>query len=202
MKKSSMALGVVALTLAAAMIPGNARAQTLADTIATCAGCHGEAGVPMDKTIPVIAGQHFSYLLNQLQDFKTGRRKSDIMSGMVETLSKQDMEALATHYSKMPWPDLKNPAPPAEEANVAINTLDVYNCDGCHQKNFQGDTIRPRLSGQNDDYLLQTMKDFRDHARGNYIVMSALLRSITDDQLKAVAAYLSSKSLPPPTAQK
>jgi cytochrome c553 len=39
-----------------------------------CAPCHGEAGIPTQKNIPVIWGQNAGYLIYQLRDFKSGSR--------------------------------------------------------------------------------------------------------------------------------
>lgn len=167
-----------------------AAAQTLNDLTQTCAACHGEAGVPTEKTTPIIWGQTRAYLLNQLYDFKIGRRKNDIMSGVAESLSKQDMEALATYYSKQEWPDLQQPAPSPDVRTAADAVLNSLNCRGCHQRSYQGDTTRPRLAGQEEEYLLKTMTEFHTGARNNYIVMTVLMKSLDEAQLKPVANYL------------
>ena len=60
-------------------------AQTVDDLIQVCAGCHGEKGVPTDKTTQVIWGQKRAYLLNQLYDFKIGRRKNELMSPVADS---------------------------------------------------------------------------------------------------------------------
>lgn len=198
--KKVMFLGVAALVVFAAARPAPAVADNLADTIATCAGCHGEDGVPLDKTFPVIAGQNRTYLLNQLWDFKNGRRPNEIMTGIVAEMSWKDMQALAAHFSKQPWPAIEAPALAPEVKAKATPLLDQYNCAECHQLKYEGDTVRPRLAGQHDEYLVKTMQEFRDHARKNYINMSSLLREFTDDDLKAVSAYLA--SLPPPPEKK
>ncbi|HET6388253.1 c-type cytochrome [Hyphomicrobium sp.] len=169
-----------------------AAAQTLNDLTQTCAACHGEAGVPTEKTTPVIWGQPRAYLLNQLNDFKIGRRKNEIMSGVAESLSKQDMEALATYYSQQQWPDLQQPAPSPEDRAAADAVVNSLNCRGCHQANYQGDTVRPRLAGQQDEYLLKTMTDFHTGERRNYIGMVVLMKSLDEAQLKPVANYLAS----------
>ena len=177
--------------------PSAVRADSVSDALAVCAGCHGEDGVPTDASIPAISGQHRAYILNQLHDFKSGRRKSDIMSGIVADLSKTDMEALATHFAAQKWPALKPETAPAADIVAAGKALvDQYNCDGCHQRHFEGDTIRPHLAGQQSDYLLKTMQEFRDGARKNYVTMSSVLKELSDDQLTAVAAYLSTKTAP------
>lgn len=182
--------GFAALACAASFSSNDARADNLADAIQTCAACHGEDGVPPDKTFPILSGQNRAYILNQLLDFKSGRRKNEIMTGIVDGLSKTDMEALAKHFSKQPWPaSTAEPlAPDAKKAGAAI--LDQLNCNGCHHDHFAGDTIRPRLAGQNAEYMLKTLQEFRDKTRGNFVVMSAILNGLTDDELKSMSDYL------------
>jgi cytochrome c553 len=167
-------------------------AQTVDDLAQVCAGCHGEKGVPIDKTTPVIWGQKRDYILSQLHNFKVGHRTNDMMSPVAESLSKEDMEALATHFSKMPWPDLQQPAPSADEKKAAREVLDTVNCRGCHQAQYEGDRVRPRLAGQQSEYLLKTMNDFRSGERKTYIGMTVLLKSVHEEALKPVADYLAS----------
>jgi cytochrome c553 len=167
-------------------------ADNVDDLAQVCAGCHGEKGVPIDKTTPVIWGQKRDYILNQLYNFKVGHRKNDLMSSVAEGLSKEDMEALATHFSKKQWPDLKQQAPSADDQKAAREILNTVNCRGCHQANYEGDTVRPRIAGQQDEYLLKTMTDFRTGERKTYIGMTALLKSVHEEALKPLAAYLAS----------
>jgi len=201
MHSTLLRAGLAALAGMLLMAPSQqARADTLSDNVQVCAACHGESGVPTDKTIPNIWGQKRGYILNQLHDFKTGRRKNEIMAGIVASLSWTDMQDLSTYFAHKEWPDLKQQAASAEQVRSAMDVVYDVNCMVCHQENYEGDTVRPRLAGQSQEYLLKTMQDFRSGDRGNYIGMSALLRSAGDEQLKAVADYLGTfKSV---TAQK
>ena len=56
-----------------------ALAQSIAEKVEVCAGCHGKDGKPTDKTMPVIWGQQSGYIYIQLRDFKRGDRKNEIM---------------------------------------------------------------------------------------------------------------------------
>jgi cytochrome c553 len=173
-----------------------ALAQTLSELAESCSACHGDNGVPTDKTIPVIWGQNRSYLLNQLHNFKVGHRKNDMMSPVTETLSKTDMEALATHFANLKWPELQQPKPPADAVTEARDVLNTLNCRTCHQEHYQGDTTRPRIAGQQDAYLLQTMTDFRDGKRTTYAGMTSLMRAAHETASKSVAEYLASLQIP------
>ena len=47
-----------------------------------CAACHGpEGNKPSDPTQPILAGQHYDYLVRALTDYKIGRRNNPIMKG-------------------------------------------------------------------------------------------------------------------------
>jgi cytochrome c553 len=140
--------------------------------------------------------------LNQLYDFKVGHRKNDMMTAVAASLSKTDMEALATHFSKQPWPDLKQAPAPADTQSAARAVLNAINCRACHQEHYQGDTVRPRLAGQQEEYLLQTMTDFRDGKRTTYVGMSALMKAVHETALKPVAAYLAGLQIASPNEAK
>jgi cytochrome c553 len=100
------------------------------------------------------------------------------------------MEALATYCAKQLWPNLGQSTPPADTRAAADAVLDPINCRGCVR--YQGDMIRPRLAGQQEDYLLKTMTDFRTGERANYIRMTVLMKSVDETALQPVTVYLAS----------
>ena len=87
--------------------------QGMADTIqekaTVCMACHGENGIPADKSIPVLFGQNEGYIYIELRDMKKGARKNDQMAPVVENLSREDMLALAALFAAKPWPNLQQP---------------------------------------------------------------------------------------------
>ena len=91
------------------LLPARSPAQTIEEKAQLCAACHGENGIPQEKTTPVIWGQYQGYLYLELRDYKSGARKNDIMSPLAETLSRDDMMALALYFSQKRWPDLQQP---------------------------------------------------------------------------------------------
>lgn len=66
---------------------------------AVCAACHGADGNSANAMWPKLAGQHATYLVKQLKDFKSGARKDPMMAPMAKPLSDQDMENLAAYYA-------------------------------------------------------------------------------------------------------
>jgi cytochrome c553 len=181
-------VGVVAGAMALAVTA--VRAQSLEEKVQVCAGCHGENGKPVDKTIPNIWGQQTGYLYIQLRDFKRGDRKSEIMQPIASPFERNDMLAIADYFSKKPWPDLGQPRAPKDVSQRAQTANSSVGCTGCHLERFQGDSTIPRLAGQGRDYLAQTMADFRTRARGNNPGMSDLMIATPADDLTALAEYL------------
>jgi cytochrome c553 len=72
-----------------------------------CADCHGAAGQGNDtKIYPVVAGQHYPYLVREMEHVRDGQRGNS-HPDMVKTLkgrSAADLQALASHMSRLPSP--------------------------------------------------------------------------------------------------
>lgn len=184
------ALLIAGLALLGALRPQALRADPIDDKAVVCGGCHGENGVPQDRTMPVIWGQKEGYLYLQLRDYKNGDRKNDIMQSLVADFSRDDMFALAAYFAKKAWPDLQQPRAPADIAAIAARDNGSIGCTGCHQDGYRGDGTQPRLAGQTREYLQQTMLDFRSRKRGNNPGMSDLMTATPQDDFAAIAQYL------------
>jgi cytochrome c553 len=165
-------------------------AEGIEEKAKLCATCHGEKGVPINKTTPVIWGQNEGYFYLQLRDFKSGARKNPLMGPVAATLEKQDMKDLAAHFTKLKWPNLGQPAAAPEVTKKAESAASSIGCRGCHLDHFQGDGTTARLAGQWQEYLHQTMMAFRDGSRGNNPGMSDLMKATAPDDLEALSKYL------------
>ena len=102
MKKIDILL--VALCLAwplSATARGNA--QEGAKKSETCKACHGEGGAkPIQPDYPVLAGQHYDYIVAALTQYKAGKRKNASMNGFAAALKPQDIQDLAAYFSSQP----------------------------------------------------------------------------------------------------
>jgi cytochrome c553 len=165
-------------------------ADNIEEKAKICAACHGEQGIPQLKTTPVIWGQNEGYLFLQLRDLKSGARKNDLMSPIAAMLAKEDLLLLANYFSKLKWPNLQQPPAPQDVATKALKANSSVGCTGCHLDHFQGDGSTARLAGQQHDYLIKTMMDFRNRTRGNNPGMSDLMNVASPDDLTALAEYL------------
>src|SRR5699024_8793854 len=68
------------------------------DKSAACAACHGADGNSTSAEFPKLAGQNPNYIFEQLQLFKSGKRKNAIMSAQASALSEQDMKDVAVYF--------------------------------------------------------------------------------------------------------
>ncbi|MEJ2141614.1 MAG: cytochrome c, partial [Gammaproteobacteria bacterium] len=68
---------------------------------ASCAGCHGTAGISNNSSWPNLAGQQKNYLEKQLRDFRSGKRQDPLMSPMAKPLSDNEIENLAAYFHSL-----------------------------------------------------------------------------------------------------
>jgi cytochrome c553 len=196
-----LALSVAWSAFAAPPVKGDAKKGA---TIVTqvCSACHGPDGngiSPPNPDYPKLAGKQPEYLLKQLKDFQAGKRKNDIMSGMVASLSLDDMANLALYFAAQKnKPNAVN-NPELLEFGRKFYTegnpdQGVPACAGCHQPDGGGTSTYPHLAGQHASYVYQQMKRFasgeRDNDRG--LVMQSLAMRMTEQEMKAVSEYVTS----------
>src|ERR1700722_9334220 len=181
---------VFAFALALVIPAAAGHAETIEEKAQLCAACHGEDGVPPEKSypVPIIWGQNLGFLLFQLRDFKSGARKSEVMSPIADALPHEDLTALAQYFSKKPWPKPREPHPSADTPAQRASAWVV--CASCHQDGFIGGGMQPRLAGQERAYLEKTMSEFQSGTRGNNPGMTDLMRSLTPQDISALAAWL------------
>ncbi|WP_324781198.1 c-type cytochrome [Thiobacillus sedimenti] len=163
-----------------------------------CAGCHAADGNSTVATNPKLAGLNAEYINKQLNDFKSGNRKNAVMSGMVASLSPQDMLNLAAYFSaQQPKPGTskdKDLALVGEKIfRGGVQGAGVPACASCHGPQGKGIPVQfPRLAGQHADYVYAQLNNFRLGTRANdgAKMMRTIAAKLTDADMKAVAAYI------------
>ncbi|MEX0619013.1 MAG: c-type cytochrome [Pseudohongiellaceae bacterium] len=195
---SAACLGTLLSALSlGAMAQGDAVAgQTKA---ALCASCHGPDGNSPLAMNPKLAGQNASYLVKQLQDFKSGERPGPIMAPMAAGLSEQDMQDIAAFYAGQDI-TLEGADPVgvdiAETLYRAGNKeISVAACSACHSPSGTGNAPAgfPAVGGQHAEYTLAQLRAFRSGERSNDDngVMQDVVARLTDRELEVLANYLS-----------
>jgi cytochrome c553 len=72
--------------------------------VPACFKCHGDQGQGVAPHFPSIAPQSATYLVNQLNDWKSGSRHNDpqgLMKNVADRLSEEDMTAVAAYLASL-----------------------------------------------------------------------------------------------------
>ncbi len=167
-----------------------------AQLTASCQACHTADGSRGSPANPILQGQHPEYIVKQLTEFKSGKRKNAIMMGMAAALSDDDMKQVAAFYAsksaKPGFAKVKETVSLGEQIyRGGILTKAVPACAGCHSPNGAGIPAQyPRLSGQHADYAEAQLLAFRSGLRGNNVQMATIAAKMNDREMKAVADYV------------
>ena len=163
---------------------------------AVCASCHAADGNSTITANPKLAQQHPEYLVEQLEEFKSGKRANAVMKGFAAELSDADMKNiaawLATQKAKPGFAKDKELVALGERIyRGGIANRQVPACAGCHSPNGAGIPSQyPRLSGQHADYTAVQLTAFRDGTRKNSLPMTQVAAKLNDREIKAVADYI------------
>ncbi len=197
-RQARPALGALAMAAALALLAGSAAAEdakTIAGTV--CVACHGDNGNSVVPIFPKIAGLSEEYIVKQLRDFMSGRRKSDFMAPIVSQLKPEDIAPLAAYYSSQKRtsgvPDDKNAIGLGKLVFLDGNEdTGVPACIGCHQPQGAGRNVFPRIGGQHVLYVTQQLKNFAagDRANDTSRYMRVTAKRMSDEEIQSVAEYL------------
>lgn len=92
-------LGALLLALAGVAQADAAAGKQRAAT--ACAVCHGPQGLSMQPNVPHLAGQPEIYLVEQLRNYRSGKRTHEVMGVIAKPLSDKDIEELAQWYASL-----------------------------------------------------------------------------------------------------
>jgi cytochrome c553 len=181
-------------SLAAVACMATAVAQPLPEAlrtrVAACAACHGADGHAAVAGAPHLAAQPRLFIENRLVMMREGLSVVPQMAGLLDGLSDADLTALSRHYAAMPLKP-ERPARDATRAARAAALSQRAQCGSCHLPDYAGREQIPRLAGQREDYLLQSMRDFAaGRTAGRDTLMSNALLGLTDADLQDLAHYL------------
>jgi cytochrome c553 len=157
----------------------------------TCIGCHGPNGNSTMPGIPSLAAQNSRYIYMQLRDFQEGRRHNDMMTPMTAGLSKDDMREIADYYSKQKLSS-KGFKADAAKAKLGQAKADETLCAMCHLGEFVGQNEIPKVAGQNYDYVVKTLKDFKAKTRTNDAGnMTSVASTLSEEDIENLGHYIS-----------
>jgi len=178
---------------------------------AACTGCHGRNGDSMLSSNPKLAGQGAKYLFKQMNDFKTGARENALMQSQLSGKSEQDLKDIAAFFAeqesssglvKKEYLELGQKIYRGGNADTGLAA-----CIACHGPAGEGMSAAgfPSLAGQHAQYVEAQLKAFRAAGRGDHsgqkrtndsvdggpAMMQDVAAKMSDDEIRAVASYIS-----------
>ena len=170
---------------------GDAAAGKVA-AAARCSSCHGETGVSSNPATPSIAGQDAEYLVAATRAYRDGTRKDEAMKAPAAALDDKALANVAAYYAS------QAPQAPAVRKPLSVGEW-TARCDRCHGVNGNStDPMVPALASQRPDWLDQVLAAYRSGARKS-IAMSAMSSSLSEADIKDLAAHYSRQSARPVT---
>lgn len=158
--------------------------QTLAKQCKTCHGLNGYAKIPI---APHIGGEPASYITRQLQAFRGGTRKHEMMSVVAKNLDDQTIADIAAWYSSQ-----------KAIATLAAGTDEKTapeQCVACHGINGISTILdAPNLAGESVMYIDTQLKAFRKDKR-THEVMSVIAKQLSDEDIRFAAEWYANTKL-------
>lgn len=177
------------LTLAA-LSAGAQPADVVPPKAAVCMACHGEQGRATQAGMPVLAGQTARYMNLQLRDFQAGRRSNPLMNAIVADLSRDEMRDLSDYFARQK-PLSQTFAADAAKARLGKAKADETLCTMCHLGGFLGQNEVPRVAGQNFEYIVKQLTDFKSRQRTNDAgTMTSVAGTLNAQDIENLAHYL------------
>jgi cytochrome c553 len=165
---------------------------------AVCQACHGATGVSINPEWPNLAGLGADYIVQQLVNFKEGKRQNPIMMPNAMTLSHDDMEDLAAYFDSLPNASLEADPTYWKAGEKLYRGGDAARaipaCQACHGATGLGAEAAkfPALHGQQSVYVSKQLHDYQSGARttGPNNIMQTIARRLSEDDMRNVAAYV------------
>jgi len=157
-----------------------------------CAACHGANGRSDMAGVPVLAGNSSLYMITQLFLFREGRRKNEAMVAMAKPMTDADLRGFSDYIGTLAAVPAPAPAAPPDAARMlkAKALAEQHKCTYCHGADLAGGQQVPRIGGQKEDYLRQTLHAFKAGERPGYTrAMTEALSQVLVEDLDLLAFY-------------
>ena len=169
-----------------------------------CTACHGNGGVSVQTQFPTLAGMDAAVIYKQLDDYRSGKRVSQVMGAMAQALSAQDSADVAAYFAAQPGglpalsgyriPESGRSLRESDPAKRLVYAGDpqrgIPPCSACHGPG--GFKLgAPALQGQHAAYIERQLGEFAQGTRQNDIFdqMRAIAKQLTPEEMHALGAY-------------
>ncbi len=170
-----------------------------------CDACHSTDQEAKVFGIPYLAGQYPQYIIKQIDDYNTNRRRGHEQAPFPKGISDESWDNISQRLSRVLY------LPRIPELNTELLTLmrkgerlytsgdettGAKQCVQCHGEKGMGRSknisLFPVLKHQDKTYLISQLQKYRKDERTNDQVsmMRGIAKTLSDDDILAVATYL------------
>ena len=146
---------------------GGGYAQRFASECAACHGANGKSEIP---GTPILAGQHSYYAVTQLFLFREGRRSNEAMTAVAKSLKDADLRGFSDFIGTLAPVSAVPPEAPLDASRMSRGQMVAQErkCLFCHGPDLSGGQQVPRIAGQREEYLRESLEGYRLGKRIGY----------------------------------
>ncbi|MBK8119533.1 MAG: c-type cytochrome [Sulfuritalea sp.] len=182
----ALAAGVLAVSATAQAAPPSPAMLSHA-----CAGCHGTNGGSAGLTMPSLASQSKTAIVDAMKKFKSGERPSTVMGRLAKGYTDAEFEAMAEFFSKQKFHPTTQLVDAAKVKRGA--ELQEANCSRCHlEDGKEGKDDTPVMASQWLTYLQMQMDLYQSGARKMPEKMAEKVKPLSKQDLEALLHFYAS----------
>ena len=168
-----------------------------------CFSCHGLQGQgDAGGAFPRLAGLDAHYLAKQMDDYASGARADAVMTPISQQLRQADRQSVALYYAGLPAQAAQIGAAAADASLIQRGATlyaqgsaehGIQACANCHGPGGRGlSHVYPSIAGQPLSYVETQLRRWQAGVRHNDIadLMGSVARRMTDEDIRAVSAYV------------
>jgi sulfide dehydrogenase cytochrome subunit len=185
---SSLALAVGAMTISAAAFAAGPSAAMLSNA---CAGCHGTHGGSAGMTMPSLAGQSKTAIVDAMKKFKSGERPATVMGRLAKGYSDEQFDMIGDFFAKQKVHFTNQMVDKTKAAKGA--SLQEENCSRCHlEDGKEGKDDTPVMASQWLPYLQIQMDLYQSGKRKMPEKMAEKVKQLSKEDLDALLNFYAS----------
>jgi sulfide dehydrogenase cytochrome subunit len=184
--KLALAVGVMTITAAASAAGPNAAMLSNA-----CAGCHGTHGGSAGMSMPSLAGQSKTAIVDAMKKFKSGERPATVMGRLAKGYSDAEIDLMGDFFSSQNVHFTNQTVDAAKAAKGA--SLQEANCSRCHlEDGKEGKDDTPVMASQWLPYLHIQMDLYQSGKRKMPEKMAEKVKQLSKEDLDALLNFYAS----------
>jgi sulfide dehydrogenase cytochrome subunit len=189
-------------------IPLTSHASEIAHLFPACDGCHGQNGQSENSVVPIIAGQTFTLLEDNLLAYRDDEAScigGELVSGeaaalllamcaLVAVLSDEEIVALANYYEQKDFVPVQQwfDAALARQGGVLHK---AQKCEQCHSGGGrESNEMAALLAGQWTPYLETALNRLRAGEKKAPVVMKQAIARMTDSDIQTLLHFYASEA--------